>query len=78
MANITGLAGETRMANDTGLDYQQQARHGINQGTRDKFGGRKYLKEATVIVNVEYVNEERAMDIIKVVTTNVEMGQFWH
>ncbi len=67
MANDTGLDGKARMANDTGPDYRQRARHGKNQDARENFGGRKYLKEATVIVNVENVNEVRAVDIIKAV-----------
>ncbi len=87
MANDTGLAGETRMANDTGLDgkahigndtgpdYRQRARHGKNQDARENFGGRKYLKEATVIVNVENVNEVRAADIIKAVVDKCGNGK---
>ncbi|XDV14270.1 hypothetical protein PO909_002444 [Leuciscus waleckii] len=75
MANDTGLAGGTRTANDTGLDYRQRAGHGKNQDVRDKFGGRKYLKEATLIVNVENVNEVRAADIIKAVVDKCGNGK---
>uniref|UniRef100_A0A9J7YPY9 CCHC-type domain-containing protein n=1 Tax=Cyprinus carpio carpio TaxID=630221 RepID=A0A9J7YPY9_CYPCA len=75
MANDTGLAGERRMANDTGLEYRQRAVHGKNQDARHTFGERKYLKEATVIVNVENVSEVRAVDIIKAVTDKCGYGK---
>ncbi|KAG1934527.1 hypothetical protein F2P79_019768 [Pimephales promelas] len=71
MANDTGLAEEKRLANDTGLDYRQRAGH----DGRDKFAGRKYLKEATIILNVENVNEVRAADIIKAVVDKCGHGK---
>jgi len=58
-------------ANDTGLDYRQRAGH----DGRDKFAGRKYLKEATIILNVENVNEVRAADIIKAVVDKCGHGK---
>ncbi|XP_026111556.1 uncharacterized protein LOC113088487 [Carassius auratus] len=75
MANDTGLAGERRMASNTGLEYRQRAGHGKNQDARDKFGERRYLKEATVIVNVENLSEVRAVDIIKAVTDKCGYGE---
>lgn len=75
MVNDPGLAGEKRMVNDTGLDYRQRAGRGKNQDARDKIGGRKYLKEATMIVNVENVNEVRAVDIIKAVVDKCGNGK---
>ncbi len=63
----TGLGRETRTANDTGLGNRLRAVNEMNQGTGEKFLERKYLKEATVIVNVENVSEVRAVDIINAV-----------
>ncbi|XP_016110940.1 uncharacterized protein [Sinocyclocheilus grahami] len=75
MENDTGLGGETRSANDTLLGNRLRAGNGKNQGTREKFLQRKYLKEATVIVNVENVIEVRAEDIIKAVSKQCGHGQ---
>ncbi|XP_044043669.1 uncharacterized protein LOC122872054 [Siniperca chuatsi] len=73
-ANDTGLARGTRMANDTGLDKRLRAGNGNNE-VSGKFVERKYLKEATVIVNVENVDEVRAGDIIKAVTEQCGHGK---
>jgi hypothetical protein len=66
--NDNGLAGEKRTGNDNGLDNRPRVRNGNTRDVRDKNSERKYLKEATVIVNVENVIEVRAEDIIKAVT----------
>ncbi len=74
-ANDTGTAGGTRMANDTGLEKRIRARNGENQEVSEKSVERKYLKEATVIVNVENVIEVRVEDIIKAVTEQCGHGK---
>ncbi len=73
--NDTGLGGKTHTANDTGLGNRLRAGIGKNQGTGEKFLERNYLKEATVIVNVENVNEVRAEDIIKAVSKQCGQGK---
>ncbi|KAI2647912.1 50S ribosomal protein L20 [Labeo rohita] len=83
-ANNTGTARGIRMANDngttggtpdTGLEKRLRARNGINQEVSEKSVEQKYLKEATVIVNVENVIEVRAEDIIKAVTEQCGHGK---
>lgn len=86
-ANDTGTAGETSTAKDYGsvgekctvndaeTDYGQRAGDGKVKELVNKTSGRKYLKEATVIVNVEKVNQVRAMDIIDAVTEVCGQGK---
>ncbi|KAL0153048.1 hypothetical protein M9458_051647 [Cirrhinus mrigala] len=82
-ANDDGLERETSIVNNAGMERE---RSGINeagpkngqQERNNQFTSkRKYLKEATVIVNVEEINEVRAMDIIKAVTEKYGNGKFW-
>ena len=74
-ANDTGLAEGTRTANDTGLEKRQGAGNGKDQGARKRFGERKYLKEATVIVSTENVSGVRAEDIIKAISEKIGSGK---
>ncbi|CAM4439280.1 unnamed protein product [Leuciscus chuanchicus] len=74
-ANDTGLAGGTRTANNFGLENRQRAGNGKDQGARKRFGERKYLKEATVIVNTENVSGVRAEDIIKAISEQIGSGK---
>ncbi|KAI2646229.1 ATP-dependent RNA helicase glh-4 [Labeo rohita] len=80
-ANDDGLERETSIVNNAGTERE---RSGINEagpknGQRERnnqfTSKRKYLKEATVIVNVEEINEVRAMDIIKAVTEKYGNGK---
>ncbi|KAL0153054.1 hypothetical protein M9458_051653 [Cirrhinus mrigala] len=80
-ANNDGLERETCIVNNAGMERE---RSGINeagpkngqQERNNQFTSkRKYLKEATVIVNVEEINEVRAMDIIKAVTEKYGNGK---
>ncbi|XP_073715881.1 uncharacterized protein [Misgurnus anguillicaudatus] len=87
MVNDNGLAGETSTvndneladgtckANDSGLDKRLRAGNERNHKVRNTFCERIYLKEATVIVNVENINEVRAEDIIKAVTEQCGHGK---
>ncbi|KAL0151795.1 hypothetical protein M9458_052946 [Cirrhinus mrigala] len=74
-ANDTGTARGTRKANDTGLEKRLRVRNGNNQEVSEKSVERRYLKEATVIVNVENVIEVRVEDIIKAVTEQCGHGK---
>ncbi|KAL0147147.1 hypothetical protein M9458_057671 [Cirrhinus mrigala] len=80
-ANDNRLERETSIVNNAGTERE---RSGINEagpknGQRERnnqfTSKRKYLKEATVIVNVEEINEVRAMDIIKAVTEKYGNGK---
>ncbi|XP_073715831.1 uncharacterized protein [Misgurnus anguillicaudatus] len=75
MANDTGLAKGICKENDTGLDKQLRVRNGKKQDERQKFVERKYLKEATVILNVENVMDLKAEDIIMAVTEKCGHGK---
>lgn len=67
-----GLAGGTRKINGNGLDIRQRAG---NENVRNKALERKYLKEATLIVNVENVKDVRAEDVINAVTEQCGHGK---
>ncbi|KAL1276925.1 hypothetical protein QQF64_023598 [Cirrhinus molitorella] len=75
MANDNGMAGGTRKVNNIGLGKQLRAGSGKNKAASEKSVEWKYLKEATVIVNVENVVEVRAEDIIKAVTEQCGHGK---
>ncbi|KAK3541701.1 hypothetical protein QTP86_001734, partial [Hemibagrus guttatus] len=75
MTNNTRMAGGTRKASDTGLEKRIRAGNVENQEVSEKSVERKYLKEATVIVNVESVIEVRVEDIIKAVTEQCGYGK---
>lgn len=82
MANDPGLDAETRKEYETGLDDETRMvkDNGLENGQRagqrkSQVGGRKYLKEATVIINVEDVQEVRAEDIIKAVIEKCGHGK---
>ncbi|XP_073804648.1 uncharacterized protein [Danio rerio] len=71
-ANDNGLAGGTSKANENGLD--KRPRNG-NKTEKSKFAERKYLKEATVIINVENVLEVKAEDVIKAIMEKCGQGK---
>lgn len=68
MGNNTARGGETNMANMERQENQQQERQHERRG-------KKYLKEATVILNVDKVKEVRVSDIIKALTEKCGHGR---
>ncbi|XP_016318821.1 uncharacterized protein LOC107670656 [Sinocyclocheilus anshuiensis] len=69
------MAGETGKENNNGLDYRQRAGNRKDGEMRKSLGERKYLKEATVIVEVDKVNGVRAEDVIKAVSERIGGGK---
>ncbi|XP_051568352.1 uncharacterized protein LOC127449159 [Myxocyprinus asiaticus] len=74
LVNNSEMAGETRRNNDNGLEYRQRAGNRKDGEARKSFETRKYLKEATLIVNVDGANDAKAEDIIKAVTERIGGG----
>ncbi|KAL1276885.1 hypothetical protein QQF64_023558 [Cirrhinus molitorella] len=80
-ANDDGLERETSKVNNAGTERERSgineagSKNGQREGNNQFASKRKYLKEATVIVNVEEINEVRAMDIIKAVTEKYGNGK---
>ncbi|KAK9977299.1 hypothetical protein ABG768_019124 [Culter alburnus] len=69
--NDSEMAGGTRQDNDNGLEQRQRAGNRKDREDGKNFEKRKYLKEATVIVNVDGVNDAKAVDIINAVTERI-------
>ncbi|KAL0147139.1 hypothetical protein M9458_057663 [Cirrhinus mrigala] len=59
------------------MDWKKRLRDGNpkDRNIKEKMADRKYLKEATVIVNVEDADEARAVDIIKAVAEKIGEGK---
>ncbi|KAI2645343.1 Cellular nucleic acid-binding protein [Labeo rohita] len=66
---------ETWKHNNAGLEYGQQAGCGPDSEVRRVLEKRKYLKEATVIINVEITNDAKAVDVIKAEAEQIGEGK---
>lgn len=75
MENDMEMAGEIQTDIDKGLDKRRSVDKGINgEHNRRNERGRKYSKEATVIIDLEGVQDGKAEDIIKMVTEKIGGG----
>lgn len=58
------MAGGMPTNNDNALDSRRRAGNRMDRGMKTSLRNRKYLKEATVIVEVVTLSEVKAVDII--------------
>lgn len=72
--NDAEMADETRKGNENGPDQRRRAEKGKDGETKKNEQGRKYLKEATMVINVDGENEIKAMDIIDAVNERIGGG----
>lgn len=78
--NSTGLRGERQLENNTGQEGERnmvnkERQENQQQEMQQQRSGKKYMKEATVILNVDKVKEVRVLEIINAVTEKCGLGK---